>query len=406
MNDKLKNILIGSFVSGAIGIMVAMILFLQPKIGDGKKSIQVRFSNIAGISKGTRVTFAGRPVGEVAQIKELPAARDHADEMGRVFLYELTLKFDSSVDVYTTDEIAIRTTGLMGEKSVGILPKAVTPDKQTQIVTTEILFANSVDPLENTFAQMSRVSSRIEGAVGRFDQWFAKNEAPLTNVILSAHGALSQVDKVLASVDGEKLVPAVKDSVNLLSDNLRYIRTSLDDEQLLHKISSLTENLDLAANAFNNDGAAALRNLSQISRDIASGSGTLGRLIVGDDFYLRLASLMNKGETLMNDINHYGILFQYNKGWQKGRTRKANLLKALDTPQEFRNYFEGEVDSMTTSIGRLSELMDRAGSEERANIMDSEAFKRNFASLLRQVQGLTDSLKLYNEGLIAQSESQ
>jgi phospholipid/cholesterol/gamma-HCH transport system substrate-binding protein len=113
---------------------------------------------------------------------------------------------------------------------------------------------------------------------------------------------------------------------------------------------------------------------------------------------------MNKGETLMNDMNHYGLLFQYNKQWQKGRTRKANFVKALDTPQEFRNYFEGEVDSMTTSLGRLTELMERAGSEERSRIVKSDAFKRDFATLMRQVQGLTDSLKLYNEGMIAQTE--
>jgi len=146
-----------------------------------------------------------------------------------------------------------------------------------------------------------------------------------------------------------------------------------------------------------------LRNLNQISKDIASGSGTLGKFIVGDDFYLRIASLMNKGETVMNDINHYGILFQYNKQWQKHRTRKANLLKSLDTPQEFRNYFEGEIDSMTTSLGRLTKLMENAGTEARSHIYQSSAFKTNFASLMRQVQGLTDSIKLYNEGLIADS---
>jgi phospholipid/cholesterol/gamma-HCH transport system substrate-binding protein len=184
---------------------------------------------------------------------------------------------------------------------------------------------------------------------------------------------------------------------------MQIVRTSLEEDELLHKVANLAENLDQTTYLLNTEGAQTLTNLKHISRDIANGTGTLGRFIVGDDFYLRLASLMNKGETLMNDINHYGVLFQYNKQWQKGRTKKANLLKALDTPQEFRNYFEGEVDSMTTSLGRLTELMDRAGAEERGQIIQSDAFKRDFASLLRQVQSLTDSLKLYNEGLVAQN---
>jgi phospholipid/cholesterol/gamma-HCH transport system substrate-binding protein len=404
MTDRIKNILIGLFVTGAIAIMIALVLFLKPTVGDGKKILNVRFTNISGISVGTRATFAGKPIGEVTHIRELPKARDMADEQGRIYMYELTIKLDSSVDVYSTDEIAIKTTGLMGEKSIAILPKASPKGLPSQIITSQVVYANSTDALENTFNQVSRVANRLEVAVGRLDTWFEENQAYVTNALRSFGGAMGQVEGILGLIDAEKLVPAMRESVGLINENMNLVKTSLEDDQLLHKFASLTQNLDDATLAFNTDGAQALRNLNQISRDIASGSGTVGRLISGDDLYLRVASLMNKGETMMNDINHYGILFQYNKQWQKARTRKANFLKALDSPQEFRNYFEGEVDSMTTSLGRLSELMDRAGSEQRAKIIQSEAFKRDFATLMRQVQGLTDSIKLYNEGLIAQSE--
>jgi phospholipid/cholesterol/gamma-HCH transport system substrate-binding protein len=403
MNERMKNILIGLFVLGATGIMIALVLFLKPTVGDGKKIMAVRFINISGISVGTRVTFAGRPIGEVIHVTELPKARDEADEQGRIYLYQLTLKIDSSVDVYNTDEIAIKTTGLMGEKSIAILPKVGSKDKPAHLITTEIVYANSTDPLENTFNQISRVAGRLDTSVGRIDKWFDENQKYVTNVLKSFDGAMSQVDGFLSMIDTEKLVPAVRQSVDLLNDNMQIVRTSLEEDELLHKVANLAENLDQTTYLLNTEGAQTLTNLKHISRDIANGTGTLGRFIVGDDFYLRLASLMNKGETLMNDINHYGVLFQYNKQWQKGRTKKANLLKALDTPQEFRNYFEGEVDSMTTSLGRLTELMDRAGAEERGQIIQSDAFKRDFASLLRQVQSLTDSLKLYNEGLVAQN---
>ncbi|MBX7065676.1 MAG: MlaD family protein [Parachlamydiales bacterium] len=404
MTDRIKNILIGLFVLGAIAIMVSLVLFLKPTVGDGKKILNVRFTNISGIGVGTRVTFAGKPIGEVIHIRELPKARDEADDHGRIYLYQLTLKVDSSVDVFSNDEIAIKTTGLMGEKSIAILPKASTPSKPAHLITDQIVYANSTDALEHTFNQVAHAANQLETAVHRLDTWFLENQAYVTNALRSFDGAMNQVDKLLGSVDQEKLVPALKESVDLLSGNMQLIKSSLEDDQLLNKIASLAESLDQAAAAFNSDGAQALANINQISRDIASGSGTVGRLIVGDDFYLRLASLMNKGETLMNDVNHYGLLFQYNKQWQKSRTRKANFLKALDSPQEFRNYFEGEVDSMTTSLGRLSELMDRAGADQKTQIIQSDAFKHHFANLMRQVQGLTDALKLYNEGLVAESE--
>lgn len=405
MTDQVKNILIGLFITGALVITVGLILFLKPTVGDGKKTLLVRFSNIAGVTVGTRVSFAGKPVGEVTHIQEVEDARTQPDAEGRIYLYELTLKLDSSAKVYCQDEIGIKTTGLMGERSIAILPKAPPPGKTPILVTDRVVYANSTDALENTFNQVSNVAGQLETTVDRIDKWFDENQKIISRAISSFGGAMAQVDTFLRNVEEEKLVPTLHQSASLLNDNLELVRTGLDEDQLLHKCANLIEGLDQAANHFNNDGAQTLRNFNQITRDVASGSGSLGRFVVGDDFYMRLASIMNKGETLMNDINHYGILFQYNKQWQKSRTKKVTLLKALDTPQEFRNYFEGEVDSMTTSVGRLSELLDRAGNEEYSRIVQSQAFKHNFANLMRQVQGLTDSLKLYNEGLVAQSEA-
>ena len=107
----------------------------------------------------------------------------------------------------------------------------------------------------------------------------------------------------------------------------------------------------------------------------------------------------------MNDINHYGILFQYDKSWQRSRTKKANFLKALETPKEFRTYFDGEIDAITASLGRLSELLDRAeNADEKTKIAENENFKKQFAALLRSAESLTDSIKLYNEGLIAKDD--
>lgn len=406
MTDQLKNILIGLFVVAAITIVVAMILFLEPTVGDGKKTLHVRFANIAGLNVGTRVTFAGKPIGEITSIEEVYNAREvPTDESGRVYFYQLTLKVDSSVNVYNTDEVAIRTTGLMGEKSIAILPKAPPKGKVPQLITNEIIYANSVDPLENTFNQMTKVATRLQTTISNLDQWFEENRDHLSSAVQSFDATMQSVDKVLTQADQAKLIPSIQEATDLLSQNLKIIRTSLNDEQLLHKASNLMENLNTATEAFNTDGTAACRNINQITRDIASGSGTLGRFVARDDFYLRLTSLMSKAETLMNDVNHYGILFQYDKKWQRSRTKKANLLKALDTPKEFKDYFEGEVDSITTSLGRLTELLDRADEDaEKRRILESNTFRSDFASLLRQVQGLTDSIKLYNEELVAKSD--
>ena len=74
MIDYMKNMLIGLFVVVACGLVVGIILFLEPTVGDGKEKLIVRFSNINGLSVGTRVMFAGKPVGEVVSIEQIPNA--------------------------------------------------------------------------------------------------------------------------------------------------------------------------------------------------------------------------------------------------------------------------------------------------------------------------------------------
>lgn len=405
MTEQLKNILIGLFVAAAITIAVSMILFLEPTIGDGKETLQVRFTNIAGINIGTRVTYAGRPVGEVTTISEIYNAREQpADDSGRVYIYQLALKVDSSVQVYNTDEIAIRTTGLMGEKSIAIIPKTPPKGKVPQLITNQIIYASSVDPLENTFNQMSRVANRVQDAVDHFDIWFEENQEALSQAVRSFDGAMSRTEAVLTTVQDEKLIESIHESSSLLSDNLRLIKDGLEQDQILTKISQFLDQMNEAMAVFNSDGAEMLKSMNQITRDIATGRGTLGRFVTSDDFYLRLSSLLGKAETTMNDINHYGILFQYDKSWQRNRTKRANLAKSLDTPAEFRNYFETEVDNIQTALGRLTDVLDRAeGHPERERIVQSEGFKRDFACLLRQVQTLYDSVKLYNEEIFARS---
>lgn len=134
---------------------------------------------------------------------------------------------------------------------------------------------------------------------------------------------------------------------------------------------------------------------------MADGKGSLGKIITSDDLYLRFVAIMSKVDTLMNDLNHYGLLFQYDKHWQRIRTKRANLLQALDTPEEFRSYYEQEMDGITTALSRISILLEKAKCpEDRQNILQNKPFQCDFADLLRKVEEMLDSLKLYNEQIL------
>ncbi len=126
----------------------------------------------------------------------------------------------------------------------------------------------------------------------------------------------------------------------------------------------------------------------------------MGKLIKSEDFYLHMSAILSKVDTLMNDINHYGILFHLNKSWQRQRAQRITVLNALDTPANFKEYFETEISQINTAMSRLSMLIEKAEvNPERQEIFSDEQFHRDFAELLRQADRLSNNLKLYNEQL-------
>jgi len=150
-----------------------------------------------------------------------------------------------------------------------------------------------------------------------------------------------------------------------------------------------------------NNLKSATHSIDLITQEVAEGKGTVGRLLKSDEMYLRLTSLMSKADTLMNDINHYGILFHLNKSWQRLRTQRATLMNALKSPSDFRDFFEQEIDQINTAMSRLSQLIQKAeDSTQKDQILQSVPFKKDFSELLREVDGLSDNLKLYNQQLM------
>jgi len=404
MTDKFKNILIGLFVLMAIVIIIVTILFLQPSIGDGKKTLNVRFSNISGIHIGTRVTLAGKPIGEIAKITRVVEARkDKKDEFGRIYYYQLKLKVDSSVEIYDCDIIAIQTTGLMGEKSVGITPKSPPNNKTTKIITNDIIYAKSSDSFENTADQISQLSDKAEKAIDNFNLWFEKNSKDLSTTI-------SSFSNLLNSIDTQKTVTSLNQSINSFTNNMNYINQlfqTTQENNTFDKLNFLVDNLTLTSQFISTDGKEILENLSTLSKNINKAQGSIGRLVNSDDLYLKFNAILSKANTLFNDINSYGLLFQYSKSWQRLRTQRANILESLNNPNDFKNFFEKEIADITASLSRINQLVSKAeNSSQKQKMLSSENYKRNFSYLLRQVESLLNMVKLYNEDSLDKANAQ
>jgi len=315
MGDRVKNLLIGIFVITGICILVFTILFLKPTVGDGKEILYVRFTNINKIGIGTYVTYAGRPVGEVVAIQEISHLRDQpTDTLGRFYVYQLILKIDSGIKVYDTDKISLQTSGLLGEKSVAITPtkpvKGVTP----KLITNQPIYADSIDPIENTFYELSQLADEVQATVQELRIWIDQNKESLSYAVEWFGETMHQASISLKTLNEGDMIPHLNQATRSLASVMCQIDEGLYQ---LHQENSF-QNAGLAISHLKE----ASQSIENITRSIDEGKGSLGKIFKKDDLYLSLMNIMNKVNTLMNDINHYGLLFSNNKQWQRLHTQQ------------------------------------------------------------------------------------
>jgi phospholipid/cholesterol/gamma-HCH transport system substrate-binding protein len=388
MPDQAKNMLIGLFVVAACAIIIFLLLFLHPSVGDQGRLLRVRFADIDKISIGTRVNFAGKPVGEVIAIRELSDVETERKAInGYVYVYELTLRVDSGVNVFNTDIVASRTSGLLGERSIAITPGTAKPGETIYLVNKEIIYATETGSVEDALKDVKNVANKISTT-------------------------LDDVNKALTTLQDQKFW----ENIGGIAANVNDITHSLNKpeqwSESLSNIHTFTQDLKSSwpkiENTINNLSATA-SNFKTLSRNVNSNKGTIGKLINQDDLYLRLTSLLSKADTTMNDINHYGVLFHLDKQWQRLRARRMNLLQKLRTPQEFRNYFNDEVDQIQSSLSRVSMILTQYDWQPPYcyyNLLDNPEYTKVFAELMKRISALEEEVRLYNMQVVDTADTE
>jgi phospholipid/cholesterol/gamma-HCH transport system substrate-binding protein len=298
-----------------------MLLFLRPSVGDEAQILRVRFADIDKVTVGTRVTFAGNPVGEVVAIRELESARhERIARNGIVYVYELDLAVDSGVNVYNSDQIALRTSGLLGEKSVMINPEPPKPGQKLRLINNEIIYADETGSVEDTFREFKEVADRFDIALDMFIENLNEIQK---NRIWDNLGVITQnVSDITTALNVPEDWSNTLNNVQDFSEDLLVLAGRADDT--FTQLQDVLENVDKITT-----------NGNILVQDVMDGKGSLGKLLVTDETFLQLSSILGKGETLMNDINHYGVLFHLDKGWQRLRAA-SKAADASGIPQLFQ----------------------------------------------------------------------
>ncbi|NGX55526.1 MAG: hypothetical protein KR126chlam2_01162 [Chlamydiae bacterium] len=378
MSDRFKEFWLGVFIIVSIAVIAWLLLFLRPSVGDAETELRVRFTNIQGIERGTRVTLAGKPVGEVKAVEEIADARkDFVDGEGNIYFYELILQVDSSVKVYNTDEIMFTTSGLLGEKSIGIIPKNPKRGQPPAYeITDDILYARSTDKLEETLGEILDVASSFETTMNKMGDLIDENREEVHDAVSSFAAASEEARELIAQANENNLATKMSDA----AEKIDHLVTQATDADLMNRLAQSADQI------------------RDVTAQIASGDGTMGRLIYDDGFYLQLSATMSRLETTLTDVNHYGLLFQYDKGWQRSRTSKMNRMQKLCTPCDFYNFFNDELNTISVALSRAAKAVESAECKELS--IKNECFAERFRELLSKVENLESNLKLYSQKLV------
>ncbi len=225
-------IAIGAMAVISIILVTRALLFLNPTPGDEGQTIRARFRNIDKVSVGTRVTFAGKPVGKVIDIKLLPEVFDRRALCDQpIYPYELTFSVDSSVTVYKSDEIVMRTTGLMGEKFVAIIPQppyelpALIP-----VTEDDVLLAAQPGTVEDTFSEISSVAEKAAKTLEKLGGFIKKNDDTFLQMMTSITQASNEFSHLFSTLNatgfGEKL-GALEDQLMLCTERLNTLLSDM-----------------------------------------------------------------------------------------------------------------------------------------------------------------------------------
>ncbi len=459
MQNASKNITIGVLVASAFLLIIWALLFLHPRFGDGEKSLRVRFPSIDKIHVGTKVTFAGRPIGEVIGIKEVPEARRQAENtVGQIFPYELTLSLDSSVNVYDSDEVSIRTAGLMGERFIAITPQRSNDGKARILSTDEVVYAGSAGNVEDTFRDINAMTKKAEYTIDQLASLIEKNTENVQKTLQAAQSAVLSIERLLRKANELDVMATFTITLTEAQSALATVNSLLQDakkEQVVENLGAIirearqitasfnqkekidalfdgviktTDNLSnswpqvenalikfsLAADNFetvSKNSEQAVAGIKNVTDKLQSNQGTIGRLINDDDLYFKSLATVNKLNILMNDVNQYGVLFHLDKGWQRERRRRIGELARLQTPAEFKNYLDQEVQKIILSIERIDRALEKAETtlearEEAKISQKNEELIKTYKDLLEQVQELEKTLKAHSETFVNTSGEQ
>jgi phospholipid/cholesterol/gamma-HCH transport system substrate-binding protein len=295
---------IGAFmliILGILGYFVLKIEDVNISRGRSTRRVKVIFDNVAGLDEKSTVRVAGVRKGKVTNIRLLPNGKA-----------EVTLDLDSDVPIHSNASAKVASLGLLGEKYVELNPGTPNaPSTSTQATIT--LQGSSPASIDEVTSQISAIATDVKAIT-----------ESLRHVVGGPAGQqrLEDIVENVRQITAETrdLIAANRENVDATVSNMRVITADLRAE-----IPKLAASIDRAADeiggtvgenrkdvhqvvenlrGLSSDLRTTADNLNNITGQVKSGQGTVGKLIYDQEAYNRLNTALGSVESGVTELKN------------------------------------------------------------------------------------------------------
>ena len=294
---------IGAFmliILAILGYFVLKIEDIDISRGKGTQKVKAVFDNVAGLDAKSPVRVAGVRKGKVASIRLLPNGKA-----------EVTLEIDDDVPLHSDASAHVANLGLLGEKYIELLPGTPTaPPANAETIVLRGTQPASIDDVTN---QVSAIATDVKAIT-----------ESLRSTLGGPNGQqrLEEIVENVRQITAETraLIAANRDNVDATVGNMRAITADLRVQ-----IPKIAASIDRVANQLGGtvgenreDVRKIVENLRTLSTELKtttananditgqmkSGQGTIGKLIYDEEAYKRLNSTLSSVESGVTELKN------------------------------------------------------------------------------------------------------
>ncbi|MBT4140815.1 MAG: MCE family protein [Candidatus Latescibacteria bacterium] len=289
MRKREQEIILGAVVFFAAVIVVVGAMWLSERYAGaaGGYRVRVQFESVPGLQVGNPVTFRGVWVGKVLGI--------YLDE-GQPIVTLGFAKFDA---LPVDSRIIVKSDGLLGGQMVEIY----VGNASKTLADNALIDGEMAGGMEETMAEGGKLLSKVNQTVNQVAS--DQNLVHISNTIARFDTATQILNTTLAhnqknlKVLLDSLALASGDASGLLRENRADLRTSVKNlKDATGRMGVLAQNMEETSQSMKE----MFDNLNQITGQMRSGQGTVGKLIQEDSMYQHLDRTLTTVDSLIEDV--------------------------------------------------------------------------------------------------------